>query len=89
MTTELTDVTITADADIVRRIELNEVQVVAVVHLSERDIQSRLDSTPFSYFVVLVSDGNGGTRGEQVKVAPSDTAKPNLVHLQITELPEP
>jgi len=87
-TGELDDITISADADIVRRIENDEIKVVAMLHLSEGEVRSRLDSKAVSYFVALIPDGNGGTRGEQVMLEPGDAQRQHLVQLRITELPE-
>lgn len=87
-TPELSQVPIVADAELIKRIENSEVPVVAVVHLSEREIQTRIDSKPISYLVALLPDGNGGVRGEQVRVRQPVAGSAPIVRLRITELPD-
>jgi hypothetical protein len=63
----LRDVTVSADFDLARQIESGEVPVVAVVQLSSRDVEARLQSKPIAYFVAMIPEANGNTRGEVVK----------------------
>jgi len=63
---ELRDVTISADADLIRRIEAKEAPVIAVLHVSAQDMQAKIESKRISYFVALVPEPGGGVKGVQV-----------------------
>jgi hypothetical protein len=86
---QLRDVTITAQADLARRIESNEVPVVAVVHVSALEKENRIASKPVSYFLALVPDGRGGTNGEVVKGAVGGSLQMPVINLKITDRSAP
>lgn len=56
----LREVTIHAETDVVRALEAGQAQVVAVVHLSNRDKEQRIKQKQVAYFLVLA---DGWTRG--------------------------
>jgi hypothetical protein len=64
---QLRDVTVSADSDLIRRIESGEVPVVAFLHLSSREKEMQIESKRVSYFMALVSDP-AGTRFVPVTV---------------------
>jgi hypothetical protein len=83
------DVTVSADADLVRRIETGEVNVVAIVHLSSRDKEARLESKKVTAFMALVPEPGGATRGVQVQVKVGESSDMPLVKLKITDRAAP
>jgi hypothetical protein len=82
---QLQNVTVSADADLIRRIEANEVPVVAVLHLSPLEMQSKIASKRISYFVALVPQPDGTVRGEQVNAKVDHATEPPAVNLTISE----
>jgi hypothetical protein len=80
---QIPDVTITADADLIRRIEANEVPVVAVLHLGSREKETRIESKRITCFLALVPEPNGGTRGVQVAGKVNDSTELPLIKLNI------
>lgn len=87
---QLENVTITADADLVRRIESRDesdrATVVAVVHLGSREQEQGIESKRVSYFLALVPD-RGTVRGEVVKARVGESTEPPLIKLRITRRP--
>jgi hypothetical protein len=86
---QLRGVTISAASDLARRIETNEVPVVAVVHLSALEKENRIASKPVSYFLALVPDGKGGTAGEIVKGTVAGSTQMPAINLKITDRQAP
>lgn len=87
--TVLRDVRVRADAELISRIAAQEVTVVAMVHLSSREKEQRIDSKRVSYFLALVPTADGGTRGQLIE-AEIDGADQSLVvelDIQRKELP--
>lgn len=82
---QLRDVVVTADADLIRRIESNEVTVVAILHLSSREKESRIDSKKITAFMTLVPEAGGSTRGVQVQAKVGDSNEMPTVKLRITD----
>lgn len=82
---QLRDVKITADADLVRRIESNEVPVVAIVHISSREKEAHIDSKRVTEFMALVPEPAGGTRGVMVSGKVNDSTEMPLIKLKITD----
>ena len=80
---QLNNVTITADADLVRRIQNNEVPVIAMLHLSSREKETRIESKRISGFVALVPEPNGVTRIQQVTGKAGDTTELPAIKLKI------
>ena len=78
---QLRGITIVADADLVRRIQDGEVPVVAVLHLSAREKEARIESKRISYFMAQVPEpassaaGAAGSNG----AAPATTPPPGGV----------
>lgn len=55
----LRDVTIRADSNLIDRIEAREALVVAVLHVSSREKEQRIQSKPVSYFLAMHTDATG------------------------------
>ena len=81
----LKDVTISADAVLIAKIKARDAVVVAMVHLSHRDKEQRVESKPVTYFVALPANGAGGEEGQIVDATVGDSTEPPLIHLAITE----
>lgn len=82
---QLRDVTISADADLIRRIEAKEVPVVAVLHVSSREKEAKIESKRISYFMALVPEPSG-TKGTQVTaVKIGENAEAPEINLKITD----
>jgi hypothetical protein len=81
----LRNVTITADAGLIRRIEAEEMYVAAMVHLSLLDKDQRITEKPVAYFVALPSGGGPGWVLDQVRVGDSDELP--VIHLSLSERP--
>lgn len=78
----LRDVTISAEAELIRRIQSNDgTVVVAMVHLSSRDKERRIESKPVTYFVALLPDGQGTI----VEASIAGSSELPLIHLSIAE----
>jgi hypothetical protein len=86
---QLRDVRVSTDADLMRRIESNEVPVVAVVHISALEKENRIAAKPVSYFVALVPEGRGSTKGVIVNATVGDSTQMPLINLKITDRPLP
>lgn len=85
---QLRNVTIIADADLIRRIENNEVPVFAMLHLSSREKEARIESKRVTYFIAMVPEASG-TRGVQVEARVDGVAEMPLVRLNITRTGTP
>ncbi len=81
----LKDVTISADAVLIEQIKAGDAVVVAMVHLSLRDKEQRVESKPVTYFVALPANGAGGEEGQIVDATVGGSTEPPLIHLAITE----
>lgn len=64
---QLRNIVISTDADLATKIESGEAPVVAVIHLSSREKEARIESKRISGFVALVPEPGGGTRMVEVK----------------------
>jgi len=73
----LRDVAVTADSDLIRRIESGDVKVFAVVYLATTDFDQRIDTKPVTYFAT-----DGGTTVEAIV---GETTQPHPIGLTITE----
>lgn len=85
-TDSLRDVTVVADADLVRRIESGEAAVVAVVYLQsiEKERYATDGSTvekPVSYFMAMAGDA-----GYPIRVKINGSDQPPMVKLKVTAL---
>ena len=80
---QIRNVTVSADADLIRRIEANEVPVVAVLHVGSREKEARIESKRISYFIALVPEANGGTRGVPVTGKVGDSNELPAIKLRI------
>ncbi len=85
--TVLRDVTITAESDLIRRVENNEATVVAMLHLSNREKELGIERKPVSYFLAIFNDGQGVQRGEVVQARVGDSADVPVVHFQVRRRP--
>ena len=79
----LRNVTVSADFDLARQIENGEASVVAMVPLSARDIDVRVESKPIAYFVAMIPESNGSMRGEIVRARIGNSDAPPVVRLTI------
>ena len=80
---QLRGITISADSDLVRRIEANEVPVIAFLHVSSREKEARIDSKRISYFMALVPEPGGATRYVPVNFKGTAAELP-VISLKIT-----
>jgi hypothetical protein len=80
---QLRGVTISADADLIRRIEANEVPVIAFLHVSSREKEAKIESKRISYFMALVTEAGGGTRYIPVNFKGTAAEMP-VISLKIT-----
>ena len=76
----LQNVTIKADGDLIRRIQADEVQVVALVHLSTNEKDNRIESKPLTCFMAIPPDGPAVLVDAEVP----DTTGPPVIGLTIT-----
>jgi hypothetical protein len=67
----------------VRRIQNNEVPVIAMLHLSSREKETRIESKRISGFIALVPEPNGATRIQQVTGKAGDTTELPAIKLKI------
>ncbi|TVQ54614.1 MAG: hypothetical protein EA377_05080 [Phycisphaerales bacterium] len=82
----LRDVTIRGEGDLIRRIESEEVTVVAILHLSNREKEQRIDAKPISYFLALIREPDGASRGVQVEGQIGDSLRPPPIRLDIQRI---
>ena len=85
--TVLRDVTITAESDLVSRIASGEVTVVAMLHLSNREKEQGIDRKPITYFLAIVPDEQGHTRGVVVNARVGSSSTLPVVRFQVTRRP--
>lgn len=81
--TVLRNVTVRADAELISRIAAQEITVVAMVHLSSREKEQRIDRKRVSYFLAIVPTADGGTRGQLIEADVEGAGQPPLVNLDI------
>jgi hypothetical protein len=81
----LADVTVKANADLIRRIELNQVVVVALVHLSHDEKEKRIASKPVTCFMALPRDETSPMPATIVEAEVGDGTQPPVVRLRITD----
>ena len=82
---QLNNVTITADSDLVRRIENNEVPVIAMVHIGSREKEMSIESKRISGFVALVPEPGGGTRLQHVAGKVGEAIELPVIKLKVTK----
>ena len=68
----LPDVTVRANEDLIRRIESNEVTVIALLHLSNQEKEQGIRTKPVAYFLALGDNWSDATPVEAT-VGGSDT----------------
>ena len=78
---QLRDVTITADAALISRIEQRDVKVIAILHLTTSDKDQRIKSKPISCFMAVPDVGDATI--VQAEVAGS--ARLPIIHFRIIE----
>lgn len=81
---QLNNVTITADAELARRIESNEVPIIALLHLGSREKETQIESKKISGFIALVPE-TGGSRMVQVTGKVGDSIDMPAIRLRITK----
>ncbi|UCD76354.1 MAG: hypothetical protein JSV91_05400 [Phycisphaerales bacterium] len=80
----LRDVTIEADADLIRRIEAQSMYVAAVVHLSLADMEQGLSEKAVTYFLALPAVGSVAAEGELVQFKKQgDVEEPPIIQFTI------
>jgi hypothetical protein len=79
----LRNVTIRADSTLISRIENREALVIAVLHVSSREKEQRIQSKPVSYFIAMYTDAAGLARSEMLHAEVNDTVDPPVVRLRI------
>lgn len=84
----LTDVTVTADADLISKIESGEATVVAILHVTNRDKENGIKLKQVSYFVAMLNDDSGDSDGVIVDAMVGDAPEPPLIHMDIRSIGE-
>ncbi len=79
----ISDVTIRAEDTLIQQIERGQATIVALVHLSTREKERRLESKPVTCFVALLPDG----RMSIVDAGAAGSTQLPVVRLKITERP--
>lgn len=77
----LRNVTVRGDDDLIRRIESDEIKVVAVVHLSTRDKEEQITSKRVSYFAAVKPDGSV----QPIEATVNGSSEMPVVAMKITE----
>ncbi|MCH8314599.1 MAG: hypothetical protein IIA64_01380 [Planctomycetes bacterium] len=77
----LENVTVTADAALIDRIESSEVKVFAFVHISSTEKEQGIESKPVTYFLALLPEGGASIVAAQL----NGSSQPPLIHLHISE----
>jgi hypothetical protein len=85
--TWLDPVIITADADLIQRIERDEMVVVAFVHLTNGDKQRRIDRKQVAYFMAM--EKPDWSRGQFVNGRLIGAEEAPVIRLAITRVPAP
>ena len=80
----LADVTIKADGELISQIERNQVVVVAMVHLSQREKERGIDSKAVTCFMALPLGENSAVRARIVDAEVGGTPQLPMVRLKIT-----
>ncbi|MCI0364700.1 MAG: hypothetical protein L0219_12525 [Phycisphaerales bacterium] len=81
---QLQNVVVSADEDLIRRIESGEVPVVGVVHLRTRDLEEKIKSKAVSYYMALVPQATGLTTFVPV-TARADRGEMPRIRLKIVD----
>lgn len=79
----LRDVTVSAESDLIQKIEDGTAKIAAIVHLTTRDLEEGITSKRVSQFRALVSDVDRPDRGVAVEATVNGDAAP-IVQLNIT-----
>jgi len=83
----LENVTVTADAALIDRIEAGEVKVFAFVHISSTEKEQGIDAKPVTYFLALLPPPEGGSTTVTAQV--DGSSQPPLIHLRISARARP
>lgn len=81
----LTNVTIKANGELISQIERNQVVVVALVHLSQREKERGIESKPVTCFMALPRDEDAPFQAAIVTAEIDGDTTPPVVHLKITD----
>jgi len=81
----LTDVTIKADAQLIAELERHTAVVVALVHLSQREKESGIESKPVTCFMALPLGANSVVKARIIDAEVNGSPQPPVVRLKITE----
>lgn len=87
---QLRDISIRADAEVIRRIEQENIPVIAFVHLTSLELEQQIRQKPVTYFLAMIPNGSGGaTTGVAIEAHANSGDDPPIVQLTITERPAP
>lgn len=81
---QLREAIVSADTDLIRRIQAREVDVVAVLHLSPVEKESQIEFKKISYFMATIRERDGTTRRVQINPRTGDADLP-IVNLRIVK----
>jgi hypothetical protein len=79
------NVIIEAESDLARRIRSGEVKVVAIVQLSTREKEQRIDSKPVTCFLALRPETAGAMTGTTVAATIAGSREPPVIDFRIIE----
>ena len=83
----LENVTVTADAALIDRIEAGDVKVFAFVHISSTEKEQGIDAKPVTYFLALLPPPELGSTTVAAEL--DGSSQPPLIHLRISERARP
>lgn len=87
---QLSNITIRADGELIRRIERESIPVVAFVHLTSLELEQHLTNKPVTYFMAMVPNAQtGGTTGVAIAARTEDSDDSPTIQLTITERAPP
>jgi hypothetical protein len=81
----LTDVTVKADRELIRQIELGDAVVVALVHLSHQEKELGVESKPVTAFMALPRDASVSVEPTLVEADVNGSSQMPMIRLTITE----
>ncbi len=81
----LRDVMIKADAELIAELERHAAVVVAMVHLSQREKESGIESKPVTCFMALPLGANSPVNARIIDAEVEGSPQPPVIRLRITE----
>jgi len=87
---QLRDITIRADAELIRRIEQENIPVIGFVHLTSLELEQHIEQKAVTYFLAMIPNSSGGAAtGVAIEARSESGDDPPIVQLTITERPAP